>query len=180
MADSTPALPPIDPNAIIQTAQAVLTRPAEFYPTVKSEQGFNKVLVFAIAMGVVYGALNAVGAIIYLHSIAAAIIALVVGAITGVLAPFLGGAIVHVICMVLGSKAQYESSVKVAGYASAIYPAYGLAALLQISWALQSLVWLASGLYGLYIVYLGARALNFDAASASPPASPPAPPPPAP
>ena len=169
----TPSLPPIDPAAVQKTFLAVLTKPAEFYPTVKAEQGFQKVLLFSVIMGVIYGALGAVASILYLHSVIAAIIAIIVGGISGLLAPFIGGAIVFVVCMLFGSKAPFESSVKVAGYASAIYPLYGLAALVGIVPLLPMLVQLVVGLYGLYICYIGAKALNFDPAGAAPPAAPP-------
>jgi hypothetical protein len=171
----TPSLPPIDPKAIQKTFLAVLTKPVEFFPTVKAEQGYNSALMFSLVMGVIWGVVAAVGQIVFWpHSIIVAIVMLIVGVIAGALYTFVGGFILHFICQQLGSKAPFESSARISGYTAAILPLAAVGQLLaHVSYVLSQLVNLVVFLYGIYLVYLGAKALNFEPAAA-PPAAPPA------
>jgi hypothetical protein len=97
-------------------------------------------------------------------------------AVSGLIGPFIGGAIIWVICLIFGGKAPYEHSARIAAYGTAVAPVAGACMLVPfIGWLGALVAWL----YGLYIVVMGARTLNFEspppaAAPPSPPAGPPA------
>jgi hypothetical protein len=165
---SSPGLPPVDPSALVATFVAVLKAPAEFFKSIKDEKGFQKVLVFSVAAWVVYGVLMLVERILYGWGVGHGIRDLVQAVISGFLGPFIGGAILWVICMVLGSKAPYEPAVRICGYSYAVLPIIGLCMLVPwIGW----LAALVVGIYGIYIVVMGARTLLFEPAPAAPPAA---------
>ncbi len=168
-----PALPPVDPAALVNTAIAVLKAPGEFFKNLKEEKGYQKILVFSVAMYLVYSVLAQIWAIAHGAVVSAIVNIVLMTVIGGIVGPFLGGIIIWAICMAFGSKATWEKAVPIAGYAMAIMPLYGVAALLLfVSWGLYSLVSLAVGLYGLYIVWVGAKARMFEAAPPAPEAKP--------
>ncbi len=153
-----PGIPPIDPNAIMANVLAVLKTPAEFFKSIKDEKGFQKPLMFSIIMYAVYGVCSMVWPIIH-GWVGVAVTALVVAVISGVIAPFLGGIIVWAISMAFGSKATWERAVPIAGYATATLLGVGVGALVPyIGWLIQLVSWL----YGLYILYVGAKTLLFE------------------
>lgn len=154
-----PGAPLVDPNALVATFMAVLKTPAEFFKSIKGETGFQKCLVFSVAMFVVQGVLLLLWQLVYYHSFGAGIGSLVQATITGFIGPFIGGLILWVICMVLGSKAPYDPSVRIAAYSSAVAPVAGACMLVPwIGWIGA----LAAFVYGIYVVVLGAKALNFE------------------
>jgi hypothetical protein len=182
-----PQMPPIDPKALIDTAIAVIKNPTEFFKGIKAETGFQKCLVFSVAMGVVYGVLAFVVTLIRFSMImgfgfafGSAIGALIGGAIAGILGPFIGGLIIWGISLAFGSKATWEPSVRIAAYAMALAPVNAAVSFIglvpYIGWV-SILVSLAVGVYGIYICVMGAKVLNFEpapSAPATPPTSPPA------
>jgi len=165
---STPApgIPPVDPAALINTAVAVLTKPAEFFKNLKDEKGYQKILVFSIAMSLVYAVLSQIWALVHVSVVGAIVNIILTSLIGGIVGPFLGGIIIWAICLAFGSKATWEKAVPIAGYAAAVMPAYGVASLLLfVSYGLYSLLALVVGLYHLYICYLGAKARMFEPAA---------------
>ena len=96
------------------------------------------------------------------------VIALVVALISGVIAPFLGGIIVWAISMAFGSKATWEKAVPIAGYSTAVIIGVGIGVLVPvIGWIIQLVSWL----YGLYLLYVGAKTLLFEPAPDAKPAA---------
>jgi hypothetical protein len=174
---SAPQMPPVDPKKLVDTAVAVLKNPTEFYKGIKAETGFQKCLIFSIAMGVIYGVLAFCSSLLWLSihvgfgfAIAAAVTALITGVISGAIGPFIGGIIIWAICLAFGSKATWEPSVKIAAYSMAVYPISALGGFVPwVGW----LISLAAGCYGIYIIVMGAKVLNFDAppAAAAPPSA---------
>ncbi len=170
---SGPALPPIDPRALLATAIAVVKNPTEFFKARKGETGFVHCLVFSVAAALVYGALTFLSTLLYVSlalgfgaGLVGAIMALVQAAIMGVVGPFLGGLIVWGVSLIFGSKAPYEPSVRIAAYSMAVLPVSGLCSFVPL---IGLLGMLAAGVYSIYIAVMGARVLNFD----SPPAATP-------
>ena len=159
---ATPGAPP-PPAAtpapgIVQAFVGVLTRPADFYASVRDAGGFGAPVVFALVMGLVSGVIGAVYAFIGLGAMAGATgaavgafagaSAIIMTPIVAVIGCFVGGAIVHVISLIAGGKGTYEQSVRVAGYAAAIMPISSLLGFMQL---LPTL----AGLYGLYLCAVG-------------------------
>lgn len=168
---SAPGVPLFDPNALVATFVAVLKAPAFFFTSVKEERGFKKCLVFSFAMLVVYGVLAALS--LLFHGLGGiAVRTLVQSAISGLIGPFIFGAIIWVVCLVFGSKAPYEHSARISAYSTAVAPVAGACMLVPFIGGLGAAV---AWIYGLYLVVMGAKALNFEPPFA-PPANPPTPP----
>ncbi len=169
-----PGIPPVDPNALVATALAVLKTPADFFKSIKDDKGFQKPLTFSVAVWAVYAVLRLLYPLFHLQ-IGGVIVTIVVAAICAFLVPFVGGIIIWAICMAFGSKATWERAVPIAAYSSVVVIASGLASLLLlITWALTPLVMLiglAAWIYGIYICYVGARALMFEPAPDAKPAA---------
>lgn len=175
-----PQLPPIDPKALVDTAIAVIRNPTDFYKGIRGETGFQKCLIFSVAMGVIYGALSFLGLLLWgiVHgafglAFVTALTALISGAIGGVIGPFVGGLIVWGVSLAFGSKATWEPSVRIAAYAMAVMPAFALGSLLPgILAVLGALISFAAFIYEVYICVMGAKVINFEAppAATTPPA----------
>ena len=166
-----PGIPPVDPNALVKTAVAVLTAPAAFFKSIKDDKGFQKPLVFSFAVWAVYAVFRLLYPLFHLQIVG--VIATIIGAAIGaVLTPFLGGIILWAICMAFGSKATWERAVPIAAYSSVVGIVSGVASLLLIvSWALAPLVMLiglVAWIYGIYLCYVGAKAIMFEPAPEPP------------
>jgi len=160
-----PAAPAFDPKGIIDAFIAVITKPADFFSSaaIKEQKGFGPPLIFAVVMGLVAGVIGALVAIFHLGVAAGAvggaigvgmgIAGIILSPIVAVIVAFVGGAIVHVIALIASGKGTYEQSVRIACYATAVYP---IAAVLGIIPGLSIL----ANLYGMYIVALGIIALH--------------------
>ncbi len=162
---SAPGIPPVDPNALVATALAVLKTPADFFRSIKDEKGFQKPLTFSVAVWAVYAVLRLLYPLFHLH-IGSVIGVLVVAAIFAFVWPFVGGIILWAICMAFGSKATWERAVPIVAYSSVVVVASGIASLLLIlTYAMAPLVMLvglAAAIYGIYLCYVGAKALMFE------------------
>ncbi len=158
---ATPPPNPIDLQAIRNDFVAVLTRPIEFWPTLRGRQGFGPPIVFAAAMGVLAGIIGALYSLIRVGSggyggygVTAALVALILSIILyPLIGSFVGGAIVHVLALIAGGRSTYETSVRIASYAMAVMP---IAALLSM----VPLLGILPHLYGLYLIALGIIALH--------------------
>jgi hypothetical protein len=171
MADPLPTQPvapgappsPAPQPGIFEAFKAVLTRPADFYASVRDVGGFGGPLVFAIVMGLASGLISACYALFGLGGVAGAtgaaigafagFSAIILSPIFAVIGCFVGGAIVHVISLIAGGKGTYEQSVRVAGYAAAVMPISALVTFVPILRVLP-------GLYGLYLVAMGLLAIH--------------------
>jgi hypothetical protein len=163
-------IPPFDPRSFVETALAVLTSPQEFFKGVKAEQGFVKCLLFSIPIGLVAGVLALASALVHGGGLGLGLGLLVQYAIGGLLGPFIAGLVVWGISLAYGSKVSFEPSVRIAAYASAVAPiAMACTFVPWIGW-IGALLAVA---YGVYLMVLGAQALNFEepTSAAPPPAS---------
>jgi hypothetical protein len=148
------------PPGLVQAFTSVLTRPTEFFESLRGQAGFGPPVVFALVMGLLAGIVTAVIGMVGLGTAggalgaAAGLGALVMSPIMAVVfGSFVGGAIVHVISMVAGGKGPYEQSVRISSYACAVMP---IGAVL----AVVPLLGIAANLYGLYIVAVGVVTLH--------------------
>ena len=170
---SEPLVPPPAPGApsgapakapgIVQAFVAVLTKPADFYASVRDVGGFGAPVVFALVLGAVSGLISALYMVVGLGAAAGAaggafgafagFSAIIMSPIFAVIGCFVGGAVVHVISLIASGKGTYEQSVRVAGYAAAVIPFGTLLGFTPL------LGWLPS-LYGLYLVAQGLIAIH--------------------
>ncbi len=158
-----PAAAPAQAPGILPAFRAVLTRPAEFYASVRDVGGFGAPLVFALVMGLASGVLTAIVGLLGLGAAGGAGGAgygmmVGFGAIVGtpifaVIGCFIGGAIVLVISMIAGGKGTYEQSVRIAAYAAAVMPFHALLGVIPLLGTLSTL-------YGLYLVTQGVVAIH--------------------
>ncbi len=148
--------PPVSVAALVRAFLAVLTRPAAFFESVKGQAGFRDPLVFAVAMGLAGGVIQAVFAMAHLLplvGVGAGLAMIVLLPVFSVIGCFVGGAVVHVVASIAGGKGTFEDSVRIAGHASAVLP---VSAALSFSPLLQYL----PAFYGLYVAALGIVALH--------------------
>jgi len=163
-----PGSPLFDPAALVATFFAVIKGPGDFFRSVRNEKGFQKCVTFSVASWVVFGVLMLLFRILYGHGFGAGVRELLQDVIFGFVGPFIDGLIVWVVCLILGSKAPYEPSVRIASYASAVMPIVGVFMLVKwVGWVGA----LAACVYGIYIIVVGARTLNFEPPPAPPPAA---------
>jgi hypothetical protein len=162
-----PAAPAFDPKAIIDQFVAVLTKPADFFASaaIKEQKGFGPPLIFAVIMGLVAGVIGAILAVLHLGAaggplggavgVGVGLMGIIISPIMAVIVAFVGGAIVHVIALIASGKGTYEQSVRIACYATAVYPVaavLGIISFLPLS--------ILANLWGMYIVALGIIALH--------------------
>jgi hypothetical protein len=148
---------------LVQAFVAVLTKPGEFYCSVRDVGGFGAPVIFALVMGVASGVVSAVLMVLGLGAAAGAMggaigaaagfASLVTSPIIAVIGCFVGGAIVHLISLIAGGKGSYEQSVRVAGYAAAVMPIGALLGFVPLLSVVPSL-------YGLYLVAQGLIAIH--------------------
>jgi hypothetical protein len=157
------AAPLFDPKAIADAFVRVLTRPAEFWASVRDQKGFGPPLVFAVVMGLVAGLMGAILAVTGLGGVLGGFggpIGGVIGVAGIITTPiiyaigcFIGGGIVYLIALVAGGKADYEQSLRIAGYANAVGP-------ITMAVAFVPFLGIVPSLYGLYLVALGVIAIE--------------------
>lgn len=160
---SAPPSPAAQAPGILQAFVGVLTKPADFYASVREVGGFGAPVVFALVAGLAGGVISAVYAFIGLGATGraaggavgtfAGASAVIMTPIFAVIGCFVGGAVVHVVSTIAGGKGTYEQSVRVAGYAGAVMP---LSALLSFVPLLRFL----PTLYGLYLAAVGLVAIH--------------------
>lgn len=158
-----PAAPVFDIKAIVDAFVRVLTRPSEFWASVREQRGFGPPIIFAVVMGLVAGVVGAILAVtglgMLLGGVGGAIggVVGVAGIITMPIAYaigcFIGGGIVYLIALIAGGKADYEQSVRIASYASAVGP-------IAVVVSFVPLLGIVPSLYGLYLVALGVIAIE--------------------
>jgi hypothetical protein len=98
----------------VQAFVAVLSRPAAFYASLRTQSGFGAPVVFAAAMAVAAAVLAALLAAFGLGAgpstpgAAGTFTALVLSPVTAVVGCFVGGAVVHLVSSVAGGKGTFE------------------------------------------------------------------------
>lgn len=115
----------IDFAAIPQTAIRFITSPAAFYREMPKKGGFVEPLVFAVAMGVLGGIIQAVAGLIAPNpavSAMAGMAALVFVPIMVAIFGFVGAAVMFVIWKLMGSQEDYETAYRCGAYAAAFTP----------------------------------------------------------
>jgi hypothetical protein len=154
------AAPVFDPKAIADAFVRVLTRPSEFWASMREERGFGPPVLFAVAMGVIAGVVGVILAVTGLGRALGGVGATIGGVAAVIIIPifyaigcFIGGGIVYLIALVAGGRADYEQSVRIAGYASAVGPVAAVVSFVP-------LLGIVPGLYGLYLVALGVVAIE--------------------
>jgi hypothetical protein len=139
-------------GAILATAQEVLTDPRGFFSKLPPEGGLEEPGIFAAAMLVTTGILQALLSLVGLYP-AGFFASLILTPIFGAIGLAIGAAILMFASRALGGVATYESSLRIVAYAAAILP---IQALLSI---VPYLPLLASA-YGIYITILAVIAVH--------------------
>ena len=132
---------------IMDTAIAVITKPAEFYRGMAKSGGFGDPLVFMVVMGVVAGVLRAVLGVFHLGMVGSTLAALgsIILVPIGVLIfGFVGAAILFVIWKLMGSNESYETAYRCAAYAMATSP---IVAVIDVIPYVGGLIGMAWGLF---------------------------------
>jgi hypothetical protein len=139
-------------SAAPETAIAVLTDPQGFFTKMPREGGYEEPGMFAgvmlVAYGVILALLSLVG--IGLHGFFAALILV---PILGAIGLLIGSAILMFVSRALGGEATYESSFRIAAYASAVSP---IAAIVSVVPYAPILV----NAYALYIAIIAVIAVH--------------------
>lgn len=136
---------PFEPDKIRDAFIGVLSQPVEFWESVRENKGYGPPLVFAAVMGLACGGLGALLGQGLGHVVAAPI-----GCVAG---SFIGGALLYAIAHLAGGRADYEASVRIAAYTSAVMPISAVLSLVPV-------LGMVAGLYGLYLGALGVIAIE--------------------
>jgi hypothetical protein len=115
----------MDFAAIPQTAIRFITAPAAFYREMPKKGGFVAPLVFAVAMGVIGGIIQAVASLAALNPAASAMAGLASVVLVPIMVAifgFVGAAIMFVIWKLMGSQEDYETAYRCGAYAAAFTP----------------------------------------------------------
>lgn len=132
----------LDFAAIPQTAIKVITQPAAFFREMPKTGGFVEPLVFAVALGVVSGAIQAVTGILHLHPVggaAAGVASIVLVPVFVAIFGFVGAGILFVIWKLMGSQEDYETAYRCGAYISAVGPITTLLGIIPYLGAVLSL-----------------------------------------
>lgn len=130
---------------IINTVKKVILAPAEFYRGMPKVGGLVDPLIFAVALGVVSGAIQAVLGLLHLGvrvSVMAALSMIILAPIWIVIGSFIGGAILFVIWKLMGSNESFEAAYRCGAYASAISPIMALLGVIPLAGSLVGLAWM--------------------------------------
>lgn len=138
-------MPAFEPDKIADTFWRVLSQPVEFWESVRESKGYGPPLVFAAVMGLGSGALSA----LFGFGIAS-VVAAPIGCLAG---SFVGGGILYAIALVAGGRPDYEASVRIAAYTSAVAP-------VSAALGFFPLLGMVAGFYGLYLAALGVIAIE--------------------
>lgn len=168
---SAPAPAGNNPNPI-SAMIGVLTKPGDFYASIKGATGFGAPIIFAVIMGLLAGVLTAVKAFMFGASVGGAlgggmgmlagIGAIIIYPIACIIGVFIGGAIVHVIALICSGKGSYEASCRVAAYGLATMPLNAAIGFIPMVGGWISIL---VSLYGLFIFYNGLVKLHDAKAS---------------
>jgi hypothetical protein len=112
-------------QGILNTAIAVITKPAEFFRGMAKSGGFGEPLVFLVVMGVIGGVIRALLGVFHLGMVGSTVMALasiVIVPIAVLIFGFIGAAILFVIWKVMGSNESYETAYRCTAFAAAISP----------------------------------------------------------
>jgi hypothetical protein len=132
-------------QGILNTAIAVITKPAEFYRGMAKSGGFVDPLIFAVVMGLIGGVIQAVVGLLHLGgkvSVVMALAGIVMGPIMVAIFGFVGAAIMFVIWKIMGSSESYETAYRCGAYAAAISPITTLLGVIPFVGSLIGLAWM--------------------------------------
>jgi len=132
-------------QGILNTAIAVITKPAEFYRGMAKSGGFVDPLIFVVVMGLIGGVIQAVLGLLHLGgkvSVVMALASIVMGPIMVAIFGFVGAAIMFVIWKIMGSSESYETAYRCGAYAAAISPITTLLGVIPFVGSLIGLAWM--------------------------------------
>lgn len=134
---------------ILNTALAVITKPAEFYRGMAKTGGFVDPLIFLVVMGLIGGIIRAVFGLVHVGawmSMGMALGSIVMTPIFVAIFGFVGAAILFVIWKLMGSNESYETAYRCMAYSAAVSPITAVLGLIPFVGALAGLAW------GLFLV----------------------------
>jgi hypothetical protein len=113
-------------TAFSETMIRVITDPVSFYRSMPRSGGFVEPLLFAIAMGIISGVLQAILNIFgigFVGSFLLALASIIIGPIMVAIFGFVGAAILFLIWRLLGSGQSFEVAYRCGAFAMAVTPA---------------------------------------------------------
>jgi hypothetical protein len=132
-------------QGILNTAIAVITKPADFYRGMAKTGGFVDPLIFIVVMGVIGGLIQAVLGLAHLvpcYSVASALKSILYFPIASAIGGFIGAAILFVIWKLMGSAESYETAYRCGAYASAATPIMMILGVIPYAGGLIGLAWM--------------------------------------
>lgn len=132
----------LDFAAIPRTAIKVITQPAAFFREMPKTGGFVEPLVFAVALAVVSGVIQAVLSLLHLNPLGAAAAgfsSIFIVPIFAAIFSFVGAAIMFGIWKLAGSQENYETAYRCSAYISAVGPITSVLGLIPYLGAILSL-----------------------------------------
>lgn len=132
-------------QGIIDAAKQVIMDPVGFYRGMPKTGGFGDPLVFAVALGVVTGVIQAVLGLVHLGGSAvgmAALSLIILAPIWVLIGGFIGAAIVFVIWKLMGSTESYETAYRCGAYSMAVAPITTLAGVIPVVGGLVGVAWM--------------------------------------
>ncbi|MDF1556815.1 MAG: YIP1 family protein [ANME-2 cluster archaeon] len=125
----------------VETLKKVLTNPEGFYSEMPKSGGYQEPLTFAAINFAIFGLLSGIIAVILKGASATSIVTVLIGAVVvGIIGLFIGGIILFIFFKIFGGSGDYEGTVRIVSYSSAV----------------QVLTWIpvVGGIIGLYGIWL--------------------------
>jgi hypothetical protein len=132
-------------QSILDSAIAVITKPADFYRGMAKSGGFGDPLIFLVVMGVIAGVIRAVLGLFHFGMVGSALVALgsiILVPIAVLIFGFVWAAILYVIWKLMGSNESYETAYRCSAYASAISPILAILGIIPFVGSLIGLAWM--------------------------------------
>jgi hypothetical protein len=132
-------------QSILDSAIAVITKPAEFYRGMAKTGGFGDPLIFLVVMGVIAGVIRAVLGLFHLGMVGSAMVALgsiIFVPVAVLIFGFVWAAILYVIWKLMGSSESYETAYRCSAYAAAVSPIMAVVGIIPYVGSLIGLAWM--------------------------------------
>ncbi|MEA2625301.1 MAG: hypothetical protein QOD06_1346 [Candidatus Binatota bacterium] len=133
-------------GGIVSTAIRVLTEPKRFFASMPRDGGFEEPAVFALVMLIASAVIHGLWVLLTL-AFGAFLTVLVLTALFGAIGLVIGAGILYFLSRALGGDAQFESSFRIAAFATVLTPVSAVASIVPLLTVLVSA-------YGVYLVII--------------------------
>ena len=149
-------------NKFLKDSIATITRPREYFETLKLDGGMGEPIIKAVIYGIIAGIFALLWSVLKIGAVAGgvfggavgimAFIWAVVGAIIGL---FIGAVVILIISAICGGSTDFEANLRVSASLMVLAPVSAFFGFFgAISFALGIIIGLAINLFGLYLLYL--------------------------